>query len=117
VAIFIWAKEDLLKYVNREKASAFVNQLRSQFPQKWHGDVEAYTDIVKIPKDSALCALSLQLRAQQKTKPLPINIQKVWKKSKIFQKKYTKSHQKTVETKPRGTGAWQKYLFLSYEQN
>jgi len=42
--IFVWAKEGLLKYVNKEKASAFVNQLRSQFPQKWHGDVEAYMD-------------------------------------------------------------------------
>jgi len=30
--------------VNAGKASAFVNQLRSQFPQKWHGDVEAYMD-------------------------------------------------------------------------
>jgi len=32
----------LLKYVDKEKASAFLSQLRSQFPQKWSKNVEAY---------------------------------------------------------------------------
>jgi len=32
--IFVWEKEGLLKYVNKEKALAYTKELRSQFPQK-----------------------------------------------------------------------------------
>jgi hypothetical protein len=46
--IFHWAESGLLKYVNKEKASAFMTQLRSQFPQKWTENTEAYMyNIVK----------------------------------------------------------------------
>jgi hypothetical protein len=45
--ILVWSKEGLLKYVNKEKASSFMSQLRSQFPQKWSVNVEAsFTNII-----------------------------------------------------------------------
>ncbi|MCL1955684.1 MAG: hypothetical protein FWF63_00045 [Fibromonadales bacterium] len=39
--IFTWSKEGLLKYANKEKASAFMKELRSQFPQKSFINTEA----------------------------------------------------------------------------
>jgi len=40
--ILDWLKSGLLKYVDKEKASAFMKELRSQFPQKSFKNVEAY---------------------------------------------------------------------------
>ncbi len=40
--IVVWIKSGLLKYVNKEKASTFVTQLQSQFPQTWTQNVKAY---------------------------------------------------------------------------
>jgi hypothetical protein len=37
--IFNWLKYGLLRYVNKKKASIFVSQLRSQFPQKWSKNI------------------------------------------------------------------------------
>ncbi|MDR2591852.1 MAG: hypothetical protein LBC59_03495 [Chitinispirillales bacterium] len=39
--IFVWSNDGLLRYVNKEKASAFVSQRRSQFPPKWSRNAEA----------------------------------------------------------------------------
>jgi len=39
--IFSWSKSGLLRYINKEKASTFMSQLRSQFAQKWSKSAEA----------------------------------------------------------------------------
>jgi len=39
--IFKWAENGLLRYVDKEKASAFLSQGRSQFPPKWSENTEA----------------------------------------------------------------------------
>jgi hypothetical protein len=51
--ILKWAEEGFLKYVNRNKTSAFLTQLRYQFPQTWTKNAEASLhNIVKYFKNS-----------------------------------------------------------------
>jgi len=75
--IIVWSREGLLKYANKEKASTFMAQLQSQFPQTWSKNIEAYMDnIIKNLEDGkgksenkektlTTCTLSRQLRAEQ----------------------------------------------------
>jgi len=50
--IITWSRDGLLKYANKEKASVFMKELRSQFPQTSFTNAEAYMDnIIKNLED------------------------------------------------------------------